>query len=313
MSHIQTVSLPNLHPLNNVELAFLEKFKRRYHWTPVLKTITHKILREYFTTCRLEYRYLIVIEPLSSNTISNLDNEIITMKERVLESVNAWFQPFITLGLFPDHTAVDCICVEVIVQRNQPGISSFEGLYVTDQGALGSDSVATNALWFKQNGTFRRFEEFDGYLQTKCPTGSFPACEDSHYMHEITLHTRRYKSTGALGSVYTKNDPDASAAPGTSYKRFNKHLIMRRTNLSLFQHEFGHALFGLPDSLANGGTTRNGVNYSLNDLKNNQGSCYVQTCVQIFPLDYHCAADNILATLDHMRNTQGWIHGYRRG
>jgi hypothetical protein len=315
MIEIQTVSLHSLHPLNNVELAFLEKFKRR---NPQLQTITHKILREYFTTCRLEYRYVIIIEPLSSpsNDPRDLDQEIITMKARVLESVNMWFQPFITLGLFPDHTAVDCICVEVIVKRSQPGISSFEGMYVTDQGDLRSDSVAEDALWFKTGGTFHQFDEYGAYLETKCPTGSFPACQDSHYMHEITLHYgQQYKTQNTIGTVYTKSFADKQTAHGTSYKRFNKSMILRRTNLSLFNHEFGHAFFGLPDSLVDGGATWNGVIHEQSDLRRNQGSCYglSQGCDQVFPFDYHCAAYTLMQTLDHMSKNKGWIYGYMRG
>ena len=300
MQDIVDTDLPNMHELNPIEQSFLNKFKTLNKGdTP----IAEKILREYFTTCRLQYRYTLIIEPLSvQDTLTiNVNNLIETLQTMIDTSVNEWFLPFVELNLFGNHTHVDCVCVEAIFQQGHPSVKSTEGIYLTTQGSNNSDSVSTAALWWKKGGTFNAFSEYGQYIQTKCPSGTFVACPDTNSMHEITYHTRRYKNEASSGTMYTTEQNEKQfSMDGTTkkYSRFNKHIIIRRIGQSLINHEFGHALFNIQDTLTSDSS------YNETDLRRNGGSCYEQTCVNIFPLDYHFAADVLLRILRRMNNNQ---------
>jgi hypothetical protein len=306
MQAIVDTDLPNMYALNPIEQSFLNKFKTQNKGdTP----IAEKILREYFTTCRLQYRYTLIIEPLSVKETTNVNSLFENLKTMIDTSVNEWFRPFVELNLFVNHTRVDCVCVEAIFKQGHPGIQPMEGIYLTAQGSNNSDSYSTAALWWKKGGTFKAFSEYGQYIQTKCPSGTFVACPDTHSMQEITYHTARYKQQATHGTAYTTSQPTKRFQVGwttKSYRRFNRHIIIRSIRQSLINHEFGHALFNIQDTLTSDSS------YKETDLRQNGGSCYANTCVNIFPLDYHFAADVLLRILRRMNNNQGWIYGYMR-
>jgi hypothetical protein len=310
LNNIRNNTLWGTKPLSDVEHAFVMRFINK---GAKVDTITTKILREYFTTCRLEYRYTIIIEPNLSGD-HPFDEELTQMKINIYDATNAWYKPFIDLGLFPGHDHVDCICVEAVFKRDQQHrLASTEGVYLTDQGDNGSSSFDNRALWWKRSGTFNAFQEYESYIQTKCPEGSFIACRDAHSMQEIVYHTSKYKEKRTSGSIITKKLDDNSFP---KYSRFYKNAILTRNALSLFNHEFGHSLFGMLDSLSKWGTTYNGIKYTQNELKSIKPNttCYGmgRGCQEIGATDIHCAAHVMLETLKHMKSQNGWIDGYMR-
>ena len=303
-------------PLSDVEYAFVMEFINKSADT---ETITTKILREYFTTCRLEYRYTIIIEPNLSGNVFPFDDELKQMKINIYDATNAWYKPFIDLGLFPGHDHVNCICVEAIFKKDKHRLLSTEGVYISDQGDQRSSSIDNNALWWKKYGTFNAFHEYESYIQTKCPEESFIACRDAHSMQEITYHTSKYKEQSTAGTIYTDHLSNKNFLIGQvtrRYSRFVKNAILRDNRLSLINHEFGHSLFGMRDSLSDGGTNYNDIQYSQAQLKsiNPNTTCYGmgRGCLEIGKTDIHCAAHVMLETLKHMKSQNGWIDGYMR-
>ena len=298
-------------PLSDAEKAFVMKFETNGFYR---NTITTKILREYFTTCRLEYRYTIIIEPNLSGD-HPFDEELTQMKINIYDATNAWYKPFIDLGLFPGHDYVDCICVEAVFKKDQQHrLASTEGVYLTDQGDNNSNSFDDNALWWKKKTeTFKTFPEYESYIQTKCPEGSFIACRDAHSMQEIVYHTSKYKEKSTAGSIHSENYPDNSSP---RYERFFKNAILTRNTLSLFNHEFGHSLFGMRDSLSDYSATYDGRRYYKEDLQSIRPNttCYGmgRGCLEIGKTDIHCAAICMLGILRHMKSQNGWIDGYMR-
>ena len=298
-------------PLSDAEKAFVMKFETLGFYR---NTITTKILREYFTTCRLEYRYTIIIEPNLSGD-HPFDEELTQMKINIYDATNAWYKPFIDIGLFPGHDHVDCICVEAVFKKDQQHrLASTEGVYLTDQGDNNSNSFDDNALWWKnKTETFKTFPEYESYIQTKCPEESFIACRDAHSMQEIVYHTSKYKEKSTAGSIHSENYPDNSSP---RYERFFKNAILTRNTLSLFNHEFGHSLFGMRDSLSDYSATYDGRRYYKEDLQSIRPNttCYGmgRGCLEIGKTDIHCAAICMLGILRHMKSQNGWIDGYMR-
>jgi hypothetical protein len=311
MENIRDNTLREEKPLSDVEHAFVMEFSKK---RAKLTTITAKILREYFMMCRLEYRYTIIIEPnLSGN--DSFDDKLIQLKTDICIATNAWYKPFIDLGLFPGHDRVDCICVEAIFKKDQHRLTSTEGVYISDQGDNRSSSSDNNALWWKKHGTFNAFQEYESYIQTKCPEESFIACRDAHSMQEIVYHTSQYKIPSASGTTYSKT-LSTKRFNNKRYSRFVNHIIIRRPDLTLLQHEFGHSLFGMRDSLSDGGTNYNGIQYTKAQLKSIRPNttCYGMSrgCPDIGATDIHCAAYVMLETLKDMKSQNGWIDGYMR-